>query len=358
MAFPDNWDIGLSFFHNVFAREHNPFVDEFRRRAALEPNRDSGLRNPETPDRVIRYKDVSNDELFEVARLVVAAEIAKIHTIEWTPQMLYDEPLFLAMNANWSGLLEKFPLASAALEKVVQKFADSPSPANTRPNGIRHSPPDRESSGYGNKKADVMAGVTHFGSPFNFPEEFINAYRLHPMVPDLIEVRELEDNPNVIKLKIPVADTVLGKATQAMRRYGIADWALSMGRQRVGALTLQNHPLFLQNLELPRLKNASGKIDVLALDILRDRERGIPRYNEFRRQYGLRQLTSFDDFTDPSQPNDSSGARDQQKQVDLLREIYGTAQMQCAKDYHRHAEEFGRIADQRLSRTSGRHVGR
>jgi hypothetical protein len=31
-----------------------------------------------------------------VARLVVAAEIAKIHTIEWTTQLLYDEPLYRA----------------------------------------------------------------------------------------------------------------------------------------------------------------------------------------------------------------------------------------------------------------------
>jgi hypothetical protein len=26
-AFPDNWSIGLSLFHTVFAREHNIFVD-------------------------------------------------------------------------------------------------------------------------------------------------------------------------------------------------------------------------------------------------------------------------------------------------------------------------------------------
>ena len=54
---------------------------------------------------MIRYQDVTPDELYDAARLVVAAEIAKIHTIEWTPQLLYDEPLYLAMNANWSGLL-------------------------------------------------------------------------------------------------------------------------------------------------------------------------------------------------------------------------------------------------------------
>ena len=53
-----------------------------------------------------RYRQVSNDELFEIARLVVAAEIAKIHTIEWTTQLLYDEPLYAGMNANWSGLFK------------------------------------------------------------------------------------------------------------------------------------------------------------------------------------------------------------------------------------------------------------
>ncbi len=105
VAFPDNWSIGLSFLHNLFAREHNSFVEEFRKEAAKNPNADSGLRNPTDPKRVIHNKDVTADELFEAARLVVAAEIAKIHTIEWTPQLLYDEPLYKAMNANWNGLL-------------------------------------------------------------------------------------------------------------------------------------------------------------------------------------------------------------------------------------------------------------
>jgi hypothetical protein len=326
VAFPDNWNIGLSFFHNVFAREHNLFVEEFRRRAAAEPERDSGLRDPDAPNQVVRYKDVSADELFEVARLVIAAEIAKIHTIEWTPQMLYNEPLYQAMNANWSGLLQDFPLASAALGKVLQRFS-------------RAEHGKRSTEWYsafaagpgifalGSKQPDISGGVNHFGSPFNFPEEFINAYRLHPMVPDLIELREIESDPNAVKFKIPVVETVFGKATQMMRRYGVADWALSLGRQRSGKLTLQNHPLFLQNLELPRLKSASGKIDALALDILRDRERGIPRYNEFRRQYGLRELTGFDDFIDPSPPRESAERAEQQKRVALLREIYG--QHQC-----------------------------
>ena len=65
VAFPDNWSVGLSFYHNLFAREHNSFVDEFRRQAALKPYADSGLRNPSDPSRVIRNQDVTPEELFE-----------------------------------------------------------------------------------------------------------------------------------------------------------------------------------------------------------------------------------------------------------------------------------------------------
>jgi hypothetical protein len=60
----------MSFYTNLFAREHNLFVGEFRRRAAADPNGDSGLRDPSHPAAVIHIKDVSDDELFEAARLV------------------------------------------------------------------------------------------------------------------------------------------------------------------------------------------------------------------------------------------------------------------------------------------------
>jgi hypothetical protein len=78
----------MSFYHTVFAREHNLFVDAVRAQAATTPDADSGLRHPDRPTQVIRYRDVSADDLFEIARLVVSAEIAKIHTTEWTPQLL------------------------------------------------------------------------------------------------------------------------------------------------------------------------------------------------------------------------------------------------------------------------------
>jgi hypothetical protein len=343
-AFPDNWSIGMSFYHNVFSREHNAFVDEFRKRAARTPDEDSGLRDPANPTPVIRYRDVTSAQLFHAARLVVSAEIAKIHTTEWTTQLLYDEVLYTAMNANWHGLLREDNAVSRALERVVvdrlgrsAREADQTVWYSVFASGAgifglgSHRYADRpgflgRASGqdiWDIRNPDhVNGGVNHFGSPFNFPEEFVTVYRLHPLLPDMLDFREWPA-PNDVRRPVPIVSTFRGQATAAMRDGGLANWALTMGRQRLGALTLGNHPLFLQNLPMPRLGNASGKLDVLALDLIRDRERGVPRFNEFRRQYGLRSLTSFDDFIDLRVPEGSDERKRQEAFVVKLREVYG-----------------------------------
>jgi len=333
VAFPDNWSIGLSFFHNLFDREHNNFVDEFERQAKLTPDADSGLRDPADPKRVITYKDVTPDELFNVARLVIAAEIAKIHTIEWTPQLLYDEPLYKGMNANWNGLLGTGdPDASKALsDVVVHGFGTSPEAKKaTQWYSVFASGPGivglgNSITGYDVANPDhVNGGVNHFGSPFNFPEEFVTVYRLHPLMPDLIEYRDLSKDPNQVVQKVAVIETFEAKATDAMHSRGMANWGLSMGRQRLGLLTLHNDPQFLQNIKLPRLNTPTQQLDIAAMDLIRDREHGVPRFNEFRRQYGLRQLTSYDDFVDQRLPADSPERKAEMETVAQIREIYGT----------------------------------
>ena len=128
-------------------------------------------------------------------------------------------------------------------------------------------------------------------TPAHRYEEFITVYRLHALVPDLIEYRDLRKDANQIQNKIPVIETFRGKATGVMHSRGLGNWALSMGRQRLGLLALENHPRFLQNVKMGRLESATQQIDVAALGLIRDRERGVPRFNEFRRQYGLRQLS-------------------------------------------------------------------
>ena len=62
----------------------------------------------------------------------------------------------------------------------------------------------------------------------------------------------------------------------------------------------------------------------MALDLIRDRERGVPRFNEFRRQIGLKTLTSFDDFVDQHLDEDDPWRKHQEETVTRMREIYGT----------------------------------
>ena len=336
-AFPDNWSIGTSFLHNVFVREHNIFVDAFRKAAQVAPEEDCGLRDPAHPDDVIRYKDITDDVLFELARLVVAAEIAKIHTTEWTPQLLYDEPLYVGMNANWSGLFKNDAQASAAAKlaneataRIVATLSKAKDPklanqfysALAAGPGIVGTASDAPYPSATNPyPAGINDGVNHFGSPFNFPEEFISVYRLHPLLPDMIAFRDLS-NPNAVVRHVPVIDTFRAKATAQMREGGLSNWALSLGRQRLGLLLLRNHPAFLQNLDIrPRF---DVTLDVTALDIIRDREHGVPRFNEFRRQIGLRSLTGFDDFIDRGLAAGDPAVASQQDLVNRLREVYGT----------------------------------
>ena len=349
-GFPDNWSIGLSFLHNVFAREHNLFVDAFRAEARRTPKADSGLRSPERPDEPIPYDKVTPEELFQAARLVVSALIAKIHTIEWTPQLLYDRPLDVAMDSNWNGVFGGNAVVSSALSAVVDRLNDSDRvTSRTTLYSVFTSGPGIV--GTGSRRKDwslanldhVNGGLNHFGSPFNFPEEFTAVYRLHALVPDLLEVRRHAGDRNVIAAKVPVMATRHGKATTAMHERGLADWAVSLGRQRLGALLLENSPRFLQGLELPgRLDGtATRKVDVVALDILRDRERGVPRFNEFRRQYGLKSLTSFDDFIERRlvekrkagtlSDGDARALADQERLAATLREVYGTHRCDDAK---------------------------
>ena len=47
------------------------------------------------------YKHMSDEQLYHRARLVTSAVIAKIHTIDWTVELLKTDTLLAAMRANW-----------------------------------------------------------------------------------------------------------------------------------------------------------------------------------------------------------------------------------------------------------------
>jgi hypothetical protein len=67
----------------------------------------------------------------------------------------------------------------------------------------------------------------------------------------------------------------------------------SIGVAHPGAIALQNYPSALQVLEL----DDGTHIDLATVEIVRDRERGIPRYNAFRRLLGKPPITEFHELT-------------------------------------------------------------
>ena len=51
------------------------------------------------------YPELSDQELYDKARLVNAAVMAKIHTVDWTPAIIAHPTTVLALRTNWYGLV-------------------------------------------------------------------------------------------------------------------------------------------------------------------------------------------------------------------------------------------------------------
>ena len=82
------------------------------------------------------YPSWSDDEVFDKARLVVAALIAKIHTVEWTTAILTQPALRIGMRANWFGLAEervRTALRAADRQRGAQRHPRARPPTTTPP---------------------------------------------------------------------------------------------------------------------------------------------------------------------------------------------------------------------------------
>jgi hypothetical protein len=91
----------------------------------------------------------------------------------------------------------------------------------------------------------------------------------------------------------------LSRAVGFVDRHGVtrADVWYSLGVAHPGALCLRNYPAFLRDFTRPD----GVVLDVAAVDVLRDRERGVPRYNAFRRMLDMEPIRTFDELThDPA----------------------------------------------------------
>jgi Animal haem peroxidase len=88
----------------------------------------------------------------------------------------------------------------------------------------------------------------------------------------------------------------------------LADLIYTFGTMNPGLVTLHNYPKHLQMFIRP---DNGEPMDLAAIDILRCRETGVPRYLEFRRLFHLPVPRSFSDITSNPQ------------WAEELREVYG-----------------------------------
>jgi hypothetical protein len=238
------WWLGLSILGSLFVLEHNAICDRLK----------------------AEYPTWSDEELFQRARLINVAVLAKIHTVEWTPVVIGHPTTRIAMRANWWGL---------AGEKVTGTLG--------RISG-----------------SEVISGIpgsetNHYGVPYALTEEFTSVYRMHPLIPDDWSFRSHTDHAPLGEHPF---SALTGPQTEPLLdQLGLTDVLYSFGHVHPGINRLHNFPRDLQNFVRP-----NGKpLDLAATDILRSRELGVPRYNEFRRLLHLPPAKSFETLTDNPQ---------------------------------------------------------
>jgi Animal haem peroxidase len=236
-----NFWVGLAILHSLFMLEHNAICDRLHE----------------------QYPELGDDALYDKARLVNAALMAKIHTVDWTPAIIAHPTTVVALRANWWGILG---------ETFDKKFG-----RHTR-NELIHGIP-------GSPKA--LHGV-----PYSLTEEFVAVYRMHPLIPDEFVFRAVSDDHVIEERTFPEIGAL--HVRECFAKVPLADALYSFGIANPGAITLHNYPRFLQRLERP-----DGEIvDLAATDLVRTRERGVPRYNEFRRLFHLKPVETFEELTD------------------------------------------------------------
>lgn len=252
-----NWWVGRSVLHTLFALNHNRICDLLK----------SGV-DPATGKRYgPGHPDWSTDQLFHTARLINGHVMAKIHTVEWTPAVLPTKELAVGMSTNWDGLLDAL-IKPFNKRKVANSFDVTNPILGGLVDGRRES----------------------FGVPYNFGEQFAEVYRLHAGMPQEISIRPVGDaDPTAT---VPTDAAREQGAQHLMNTYGLATMLNSLAYEKMTLLVNNNYPPMFTEMSVEGLP----VMDLGAADVLRARERGVPAYNEFRRQIGLPPIERFEDL--------------------------------------------------------------
>ena len=132
-----------------------------------------------------------------------------------------------------------------------------------------------------------------YGVPFALTEEFVAVYRMHPLVPDDFDFRSARDDAPTLGPR-SFSELTGPQAVPILRDQPLTDIIYTFGTTHPGLVTLHNFPRGLQTFKRP---DNGAYTDMAALDIVRCRELGVPRYCEFRRLLHLPVPQTFEEVT-------------------------------------------------------------
>jgi hypothetical protein len=98
-------------------------------------------------------------------------------------------------------------------------------------------------------------------------------------------------------IEVPLLRTRHKAVNRLISEHGVLAVATSLGQQNCCALVANNYPAALLDFSTPDMP----VIDLGAIDLYRDRERGVPNYNQLRKELGLRRVPDFDTLTGDSE---------------------------------------------------------
>ena len=211
--------------------------------------------------------------------------MAKIHTVEWTPAIIAHPTTRYAMRANWYGILGK-RLGKRSRNEVL--------------GGIPGSPTD------------------HHGVPYSLTEEFVAVYRMHPLLPDDFTFRSLEDD------RVAARSGRSASSARSTCARGSTRSASPTPSTRSASRTRARSRCTTTRASCRSSARPDGTVvDLAATDILRIRERGVPRYNEFRRLFHLKPAATFEELTDnPEWAEELRRVYGDVERVDLMVGLY------------------------------------
>ena len=180
-GFNNNFNPVLSLLHWLAVMEHNALVDHFH----------------------YFHPDWDDEQLFQMARKTNVAQLARIHTDQWTRDLLQHPTLQLAMHADWYGLFGQ------PLKFYLMRKADRHPWINRLLQPLRNN--------------DFIWGMPgskweHHDGPFQVPKHFRMVYRLHEMILSEYEISDPATGSTLER--IPLINFVNQNTRAIVAQYG------------------------------------------------------------------------------------------------------------------------------------------